>query len=138
MNLQLRFRISWKMKHKTKRMVKRCRVSKKNEPNMKQQLLILLNSKKKKIRRLNEAKAEEDRVLQQMVQDEMNRRETKRKSKLPEVPKVPVTDSTPNGIVKFDRLINYQDGGNSITFSAIRGVEGFKKGDVTDVYTARP
>ena len=90
------------------------------------------------VRKRNEAKAEEDRVLQQMVQDEMSRRETKRKSRVSEAPKALVTSPTPNSTVEFDRLIHYQDGGTSVTFSAVRGVEGFKKGTVANVYTARP
>ena len=85
-----------------------------------------------------EAKLEEDRVLQQMVQDEMNRRESKKKAKVHEPSNLSSSQSTISNMISFDRLTHYQDGAASLSFSTVRGLEGLRKGTVTSVYTCRP
>lgn len=90
------------------------------------------------VKRRNEEKLEEERVLQQMVREEMSRRGPKKKVKVSEPPKSNPADSAIANTIPFDRLTDYQDGATSFSFSAVQGVEGFRKGPVTTVYTCRP
>lgn len=90
------------------------------------------------MKRRNEEKVEEERVLQQMVQDEMSRRETKKKVKVSEPPKPTSAESVVANTVVFDRLTDYQEGATSFSFSAVQGIEGYRRGPVTTVHTCRP
>lgn len=99
---------------------------------------IAKQQREEELKRRNEEKLEEERVLQRMVQDEMSRRESKKKVKVTEPPKSSPSESIPTSTLSFGRLTSYQHGAHSFSFSAVQGIEGFRKGTVTAVYTCRP
>jgi eukaryotic translation initiation factor 2-alpha kinase 4 len=90
-----------------------------------------------------EAKAEEERVLKQMMEDEVNRR----KEQKPRKPRNPINPAiTPppppdaDDYLAFDRPISIQPqgGASAVTFTAVRHIEWLAEGPVTQVSTAKP
>ncbi|KAF2425819.1 Serine/threonine-protein kinase [Tothia fuscella] len=93
---------------------------------------------KEEQKRKDKEKEEEDRVLQQMVEEEMNRRrEAKRKSRNLTAP-VSMHDNTSAACyLTFDQVIEYQDDGHEFTFSSISAPARLEAGRVTSVFTVR-
>ncbi|KAF2008855.1 kinase-like protein [Aaosphaeria arxii CBS 175.79] len=88
-----------------------------------------------------EEKAEEERALQQMVHDEMRRKEQMAKRKHRASGHTP-TSYFPQGNtcnqVSFDRIINFQDDGKEMEFTAVDGLIPFRSGSVTETLLVKP
>lgn len=79
------------------------------------------------------AKAEEDRVLQQMVEDEMRKRkETRRKSHI--APALETAKSTESSLMHLDRVVHYND----LEFSALSTPILLNTGPLTKVSIVQP
>lgn len=89
----------------------------------------------------NEEKAEEDRALQQMVNDEVRRKElmAKRRNR---ISTITPTSSYQNGHtgshVSFDRMIELQYDGRTTECSAVEGLLPFREGPVTEQLLVKP
>ncbi|KAJ4339443.1 eukaryotic translation initiation factor 2-alpha kinase [Didymella glomerata] len=90
----------------------------------------------------DEAKAEEERMLQQMVSDEMRRKDVmaKRKSNRTSVITPTSYFQTVNSAnyVSFDRVISLQLEDTIVECSAVEGMLPFRKGPVTDELLVKP
>lgn len=91
----------------------------------------------------NEEKAEEDRVLQAMVNDEMRRKEIMTKRKSRGTGNTPTSYFPTNGHcgsnqVSFDRNIELQIDGRSSEFSAVEGLLPLRTGTVTEEFLVKP
>lgn len=88
------------------------------------------------LRRRKEAQVDEDRALQHMVEEEMSRREMKKKSR-------PISTMVPQNVVSsnliyFDRAIQCQNDGASLEFSAVSAPIKLGAGPLTRVSTVQP
>jgi translation initiation factor 2-alpha kinase 4 len=87
------------------------------------------------------AKAEEERVLQQMVNDEIRRKEQMAKRKSRTIGITP-TSYFPNkqdaNHVSFDRMITLQLDGADVEFNAVEGLLPFRTGPVTEALLVKP
>ncbi|KAJ4353741.1 eukaryotic translation initiation factor 2-alpha kinase [Didymosphaeria variabile] len=89
----------------------------------------------------NEAKAEEDRALQQMVNDEMRRKElmAKRRNRISTITPTPSFQNAHNGShVSFDRVIELQYDGKTTECTAVEGLLPFREGPVTEQLLVKP
>lgn len=92
-------------------------------------------------RKLNEEKAEEERVLQQMVNDELRRKEQMAKRKSRGTGQTPTSyfpnDSNSN-LISFERTIELQYDGKIIECTAVEGLLPFRTGPVTEEFLVKP
>jgi translation initiation factor 2-alpha kinase 4 len=90
----------------------------------------------------DEAKAEEERLLQQMVNDEMRRKDlmAKRKNNRSSVvtPTSYFQTANTTNFVSFDRMIPLQQEDTIVQCSAVEGLIPFRKGPVTEELLVKP
>lgn len=83
---------------------------------------------------------EEERILKQMVDEEIARRkEVKRKSRVPgPISPLPTSSDSNVDSVNFDRTITVQFDGAGYIFSAVTVLSKIRSGPVTDIYMVQP
>ncbi|KAF2868375.1 kinase-like protein [Massariosphaeria phaeospora] len=92
-------------------------------------------------KKLDEDKAEEERVLQQMVNDEVKRKEVMAKKKNRASGQTPTSyfpEETTANYVSFDRMFTLQYEGRDLECSAVEGLIPFRTGPVTQELMVRP
>jgi translation initiation factor 2-alpha kinase 4 len=89
----------------------------------------------------NEEKAEEDRALQQMVNDEMRRKElmAKRRNRISTITPTPSYQNGHHGShVSFDRVFELQYDGRTTECTAVEGLLPFREGPLTKQLLVKP
>ncbi|KAF2841608.1 kinase-like protein [Patellaria atrata CBS 101060] len=85
-----------------------------------------------------EEKAEADRLLKHMVDEEMNRRKDLKRKNKSNGPAVSLPNAISANAVVFDHLITVQDEGIRLEFNAVTSLSKLSEGPITTVYTALP